>query len=373
MLGAIAQLANTAMQNDAVGQGINGMISSGFNKLGDKLGISQLAREQKYARQNMQMQFDFNEKAAENAFERTKEMYERQYQDSTAANKRQQLEDAGLSVGLMYGGGGAGGGGGVPAATPQAQGGMGLLNAHEERTLAQEGAATRLTAAQAKLAEAQADKAKEETQTEKELRKYAVETARQKGITQWIQNKITEYFMDEHEEDEPEEYWWNHRLEEGTWFHPRSVEGQKNFAEALNAWLDAEEKAGAANASNARAALDTERKKYYFMEMIAAMTSANAAKTVALSKKIEALAHQKKIDYETGEEWNWKTIVEYGFRFGEDMIEGAEALSKWGQLKRKLDHEIEMDERTTETWTDENPNPRGGKTTHKVERSRPQK
>ena len=49
--------------------------------------------------------------AAENAFERQQVLYNRTYQDQSYANKVAQMDAAGLSPGLMYGGGGASGGG----------------------------------------------------------------------------------------------------------------------------------------------------------------------------------------------------------------------------------------------------------------------
>ena len=47
------------------------------------------------------------------------EMYERSYEDQSYSAMRQQVEDAGLSVGLMYGGNGSGGGQGSTVGAPQ--------------------------------------------------------------------------------------------------------------------------------------------------------------------------------------------------------------------------------------------------------------
>lgn len=73
------------------------------------------AQQQKSA---MERQYELNEMAAENAFKRQNEMYDKDYQLHTYSAIRQQIEDAGLSAGLMYGGGGAGGisNGGTPTA-----------------------------------------------------------------------------------------------------------------------------------------------------------------------------------------------------------------------------------------------------------------
>lgn len=55
--------------------------------------------------------YKYGEMAAENAFERQQVLYNRTYQDQSYANKVAQMDAAGLSPGLMYGGGGASGGG----------------------------------------------------------------------------------------------------------------------------------------------------------------------------------------------------------------------------------------------------------------------
>lgn len=53
----------------------------------------------------------YQKEAEERAYKRQMELYNRMYKDNSPENRRKQLEDAGLSVGLMYGGAtGAGGG-----------------------------------------------------------------------------------------------------------------------------------------------------------------------------------------------------------------------------------------------------------------------
>ena len=55
--------------------------------------------------------YQYGGMAARNAFERQQVLYNRTYQDQSYANKVAQMDAAGLSPGLMYGGGGASGGG----------------------------------------------------------------------------------------------------------------------------------------------------------------------------------------------------------------------------------------------------------------------
>lgn len=90
--------------------GIAGNISGIFSALG--IGRRKQIRQQKEMAENAaKINYKYGEMAAENAFERQQVLYNRTYQDQSYANKVAQMDAAGLSPGLMYGGGGASGGG----------------------------------------------------------------------------------------------------------------------------------------------------------------------------------------------------------------------------------------------------------------------
>ena len=90
--------------------GIIGGASSILNVLG--IGRKRQIRQQKEMVENAaKINYKYGEMAAENAFERQQVLYNRTYQDQSYANKVAQMDAAGLSPGLMYGGGGASGGG----------------------------------------------------------------------------------------------------------------------------------------------------------------------------------------------------------------------------------------------------------------------
>lgn len=90
--------------------GIIGDVSGIFNALG--IGKGRQIRQQKEMAENAaKINYKYGEMAAENAFERQQVLYNRTYQDQSYANKVAQMDAAGLSPGLMYGGGGASGGG----------------------------------------------------------------------------------------------------------------------------------------------------------------------------------------------------------------------------------------------------------------------
>lgn len=90
--------------------GIVGKASGILNMLG--LGRKKQMEQQKEMVENAaKINYKYGEMAAENAFERQQVLYNRTYQDQSYANKVAQMDAAGLSPGLMYGGGGASGGG----------------------------------------------------------------------------------------------------------------------------------------------------------------------------------------------------------------------------------------------------------------------
>lgn len=89
------------MKAAGVGAGIgtgSGLLSSALNWLGQEW--------------QMKKQYEYGEKAADNALQRQKDYYDYTFDKQTPAAYRKLLEDAGLSVGLMYG---MQGGGGVSA------------------------------------------------------------------------------------------------------------------------------------------------------------------------------------------------------------------------------------------------------------------
>lgn len=112
---------------NALTGGLGGLISGGLSSIASSLfgpSISKQIRLQKEAQMELNEQaarlnYDYGEKSAENAYNRQMEMYERSYEDQSYKAMRKQMEEAGLSVGLMYGQGGSGGGAGSMSGAPQ--------------------------------------------------------------------------------------------------------------------------------------------------------------------------------------------------------------------------------------------------------------
>ena len=108
--------------------GISGAVGAGLGLLGS-IGAGARQRKaikaQKEAQKELNEQaaslnYEYGEKAAENAYQRQLAMYNRSYEDQSYEAMVKQMEEAGLSVGLMYGGNGSGGGAGAMSGAPKA-------------------------------------------------------------------------------------------------------------------------------------------------------------------------------------------------------------------------------------------------------------
>lgn len=176
--------------------GIIGSASGILNMLG--IGRRRQIRQQKEMAENAaKINYKYGEMAAENAFERQQVLYDRTYQDQSYANKVAQMDAAGLSPGLMYGGGGASGGGagsttGAPmgatgaagagsAADPNAQL-QALMSLRQVRMSERKNEAEiNLLNTQADALKAEAGKNKEETQSIIDKRLWEVKQEMFKG------------------------------------------------------------------------------------------------------------------------------------------------------------------------------------------------
>lgn len=181
--------------------GIIGGASSILSVLG--VGRRRKIKDQKEMAENAaKINYKYGEMAAENAFERQQVLYNRTYQDQSYSNKVAQMDAAGLSPGLMYGGGGASGGGagsttGAPmgatgaagagsAADPNAQL-QALMSLRQVRMSERKNEAeVKLLNTQAEALEAEASKNQEETQSIVEKRLWQVKQEMYEGWTGFI-------------------------------------------------------------------------------------------------------------------------------------------------------------------------------------------
>lgn len=278
-----------------------------------------------------QINFRYGEKAAQEAFNRQMIMYEKTRQDNSFEARRKQLEDAGLSVGLMYGQAGQGGGGagslgggtqgqtgGAKAADATAAYGMALqakqLRLQEIATMAD----ANLKNAQAKEAEESAEKIGEDTETVKVMRDLLAENARQEAWGKWLENIPREWALDaenisENGKDSVEVVKYrNSILNREVVVDGRSVTINRMLSEMLAAAEDAAVKTSDAAMKNAIANLETKKEKYYLLELLVEIQKANNDSIKAAAQKLDAETRRHAMQYNTGEEYNWKTFVDLG-------------------------------------------------------------
>lgn len=241
--------------------------------------------------------FNYNEKAADNAFNRQMQMYERQYEDQSYAAMRKQMEDAGLSVSLMYGtGGGSGGGAGATSGAPTggAQSGgaaapdaaaMEMAKAQkQQQSLAISMQKTQLEKekALAQKAEAEAQKAKEDAglTTEKKItevqsRNAVIDNIYQEGFSKWIDNNrkaFNDFFSIE---DNVESFYTHDRYGEYQ-INSKGTNAQEGVMRILKGMAEA-------NDATASALLKDEQRKNDFMRV-----QTEIMKALAMGKSAEA-------------------------------------------------------------------------------------
>lgn len=321
----------------AAGDGLTGGLASGlsgavggiFGLIGAKKRMKDLAKYQAELQKQLneqaaELNYEYGEKAAQNAYARQMEMYNRSYADQSYSAMREQMEDAGLNVGLMYGGsGGSGGGAGSTSGAPHgatggAQAGQ-AANAAEvymaemqERRMNLEtykakaeieniNASTKELEARAEEARASAARQTEAKITEVQSRDYLIEKLRNEGLAKWIEN-IQEMWRSENgpTQDNGVQNFKNGRT---GWKYGIASTSYLNKEEAANlakAVAEADKASAEGRAADALEKLNSARAEGYWKELLNATIIANAQDVEAAAKKLAA-------EWETGEYTNWKT------------------------------------------------------------------
>lgn len=315
---------------DGAGSGLSSGIAGAVGGLIGGIGYGNRLKKQVNAQKQLNEQaaklnYEYGELAAKNAYQRQMEMYERSYQDQSYAAMRGQMEDAGLSIGLMYGGGGNGGAGGATTGAPQGETGgaeagradspaaqqtaaiqqtqMGLGLVSMKKDLAIKDAQIEEINATAARQRAEAANITEQKITEMQMRPIRYRELFEKGKGEWVRN-LESYFEDATEGSEKD------RLDAyDNMFGEHSIIGRRlktrqGTQDVLNTQAQIYERQQNAAAAKALAELNTEKKKYVYMEALAAAKNADAHMLEAKSKELATL-------FETGEYTNWKTWADY--------------------------------------------------------------
>lgn len=228
-------------------------------------------------RRRARINYEYGEKAAQNAFKRQMQLYQITKQDNSPEARRRQLEEAGMSTGLLYGNNGAAGGGmgstaetpiGPTGTTPDATNANPFAFTMAKNQARLQEANTRLAEAQASEAESQAEINKVEAANRQNVidirnRLTAAQGNReeQEGRAKWLENMLT-YYKNTMEYDKAEDYeafdeTYGHFFISGkSWI---VKESQTNILKAIAETYEAEGKGMEARAA---AKLQEENAKY---------------------------------------------------------------------------------------------------------------
>lgn len=342
--GGLLETAGNAVSGGILG-GISNGVGGALGLIGANKRMKKQIEMQKNAQKELneqaaQLNYEYGEKAADSAFSRQMKMYERSYQDQSYEAMRGQMEDAGLSVGLMYGGGGSGGSGGATSGAPMgATGGAVAGNAGDAirasieqelglKQLALQTAGLKIDLenkkkegdkidAEANDLNASANLKEAQKSTEDKTREVKYQNLVEEGRFRWMENFKTrwetETSKDELEKGNTHMTAWDHIygdfeiIDDAIWVGFRKNELDNLVKEGAK--IEQNEKL-----MKVQALLTEEEAKYYYAKMMSEILKNNAETAEAYAKKIATL-------HNIGEYVNWKTIMDAG-------INGIEVLTK---------------------------------------------
>lgn len=283
--------------------------------------------------QAAQINYEYGEKAAENAYQRQLAMYQRSYEDQTYGAMVDQMKDAGLSVGLMYGGSGSGGGAGAMSGAPKADTGGAIAgqaaNAaalmeveNQRKSLALQQASTakdiQLKDAEIRLKEKEADKAGKEalytealTETENILRNAKAHREFWEGRLNWIEN-LRKQFEDvttpseDGELNATEDMYGNYEI------ISKAIGTASKAASILKVIAETGTEEQRKVAIAAEAALTNEKVKGYWKELEVAIKNANSEAIIAAATKLNSETNRMDIEHKYGVKMTVKQWIELG-------------------------------------------------------------
>lgn len=283
--------------------------------------------------QAAQLNFEYGEKAAENAYQRQLAMYQRSYEDQSYQAMVKQMEDAGLSVGLMYGGNGSGGGAGAMSGAPKADTGgaiagqaanaaalMEVENQRKSLALQQASMAKdiQLKDAEIELKEKEADKAGKEalytealTETEDILRNAKAHREFWEGRLNWIEN-LRKQFEDittpseDGELNATEDMYGNYEI------ISKAIGTASKAASVLKVIAETGTEEQRKVAIAAEAALTNEKVRGYWKELQVAIKNADSQAIVAAAQKLNSETQRLDVEHKYGIKMTAKQWIEIG-------------------------------------------------------------
>lgn len=343
-IGSALKVAGNAAADGMTGglaSGLSGAISGLFGGIGygNKL-KKQVEAQKQLNEQAAKLNYEYGEKAAENAYQRQMQMYERSYQDQSYSAMRQQMEDAGLSVGLMYGGGGSGGAGGATTGAPQgetggaeagradspaaqqavavqqAQLGLGLVSMKKD--LAIKDAQIEEINATAEAKRAEAANLTEKSITEMQQRDWIVRGAKEIAHAHYI-DRLRKEYEDTQPVEGGKDMEWNDVQFGAYKIVYEGMRNQETRVGVLEAISRTNKNDEERNAAKALARLNNAKAEGYWRELQIELIKGNAMAAMAAAQKLNA--EMKKLDLE--HKYGYKLGPLQWFQLGKD---GAEFL-----------------------------------------------
>lgn len=324
-MGWLGEALKSGLQG-GLSSGLSGAVSGLFGGIGYGKRLKKQVNAQKQLNeQAAQLNYEYGEKAAENAYRRQMEMYERSYQDQSYSAMRKQMEDAGLSIGLMYGGGGNGGAGGATTGAPQgetggaeagradspaaqqtaaiqqAQLGLGLVSMKKD--LAIKDAQINEINATAARQRAEAERITEQKITEIQQRDWIVRGAKEIAHTDYI-DRLRKEYEDTQPAEGGKDMEWNDAQFGAYKIVYEGMRNQETRTGVLEAISRTNKNNEESNAAKALAKLNNTKADGYWRELQIELIKGNALKAMAAAQKLNA--EMKKTDLEH----------KYGYKMG---------------------------------------------------------
>lgn len=325
----------------AISTGISGAIGTGLGLLGS-IGAGRRQRKAIEAQKNAQkelneqaveLNYEYGEKAAENAYERQLAMYNTSYEDQSYKAMVKQMKEAGLSVGLMYGGNGSGGGAGAMSGAPKAETGgavagqaanaaalMEVENQRKALALQQTSMAKdiQLKDAEIELKKKEAEKVGKEslytealTETENILRNTKAHREFWEGRLNWIEN-LRKQFEDvttpseDGELNATEDLYGNYEI------ISKAIGTASKAASVLKVVAETGTEEQRKVCLAAEAALTNEKVKGYWKELEVAIKNADSQAIMAAATKLNSETNRMDIEHKYGVKMTVKQWIELG-------------------------------------------------------------
>lgn len=327
---------------DSLMSGLGGGLAGAALGLLGNIGAGKRQRKAIEAQKNAQkelneqaasLNYEYGEKAAENAYNRQLAMYQKSYEDQSYKAMTKQMEDAGLSIGLMYGGSGSGGGAGAMSGAPKADTGgavagqaanaatlMEVENQRKSLALQQASIAKdiQLKDAEIELKKKEAEKTGKEalytealTETENILRSAKTHREFWEGRLSWIEN-LRKQFEDVTTPSEDGELTAKEDMYGNYEIISKAIGTASKAASVLKVIAETGTEEQRRVCLAAEAALTNEKVKGYWKELEVAIKNADNQAIIAAATKLNSETNRMDIEHKYGVKMTVKQWVELG-------------------------------------------------------------